>query len=129
MNLELPLDGSVRERLRAVSSGVFGAAGAFEVLLELALRDEVYSAGVAELTGAHESYTSTFLRRLERLELIELAPQSGGMRRKHYRRRDSPLWELVTAWARDIARSAASEEVRITRVAAQVAAPLDRGPV
>jgi len=114
MNLELPLDGKSRAKLRALSDVVFGSAASLEILLAFALNDEVYIGELAHLAGAHESYTSTFVRRLETVGVVEQAPRAAGMRRKYYRRRESPMWHLVVAWTEDLLHP--TDEVRITRL-------------
>lgn len=99
MNIELPLDGPARKRLRPVSRAVFQSMYALEVLVAIAQADRFYQAELAGLAGCQPNYAGEFMKRLAAGRLIEPVPTEPGQNRIYYRRLPSPLWDLCLRWA------------------------------
>ena len=102
MNIELPLDGNQRERLRPLSKALFQSEYALEACLLLAQEPRFYSAQLAEATGCQPSYAGPFLRRLEKAGLVQRLPQEDGQRRRYLQRCPSPIWDMLQHLAKDL---------------------------
>jgi hypothetical protein len=102
MKIELPLDGTARNRLRPASRAVFQSKYAFEGMLLIAQEDRFYPSQVAEMTGCEPNFAGTFIKRLATAGLVEPLDHQPGQNRKYYRRLPSPIWDFCLRWAREL---------------------------
>lgn len=102
MKIELPLDGTARERLRGVSKGVFQNKYEFEVVLVIAQRDRFYPSEVAGLAGCAPNQAGQIIDRLAAADLVEPLEKEPGQARNYFRRRPSSFWDLAFVWAEEL---------------------------
>jgi hypothetical protein len=102
MNLELPLDGTTRSKLRPTSKALFRSDFALEAYLLIAGQDRFYKGQLAKATGCQANFAGDFLRRLESNRLIERLPQEEGQTRHYYRKLPSPIWTFIKDLAQGI---------------------------
>lgn len=99
MNIELPLDGKQRQGLRPLSRALFQSQYALEAYLLIASSERFYKAQLAEVTGCQPSYATSFLRRLESVQLVERLPTEEGQQRQYLRKAPSPIWDHLVSLA------------------------------
>lgn len=100
MNIALPLDGTLRSRLRPLSKAVFKSDYALEIFLAMHSTARFYATGLTTLVpGCQPSYALETMRRLSAAGLIEPLDPEEGQQRKYYRTVASPFWQLVVGWA------------------------------
>lgn len=116
MNIELPLDGKQRQRIRPVSKTLFHSEYAVEAFLLIAESQRFYKAQFAELTGCQPSFASSFLQRLERERLVESAPSEEGQRRQYLQKAPSPIWEALVRLAEDLLSEDTAEDAQVTQL-------------
>jgi hypothetical protein len=102
MNIELPLDGTARDKLRPVSKALYGSDFVLEALLVMAQEPRFFGGQLATLSGCEGSYASGLLKRFVEVRLIETLPKEPGQSRKYYRTLPSPLWEASVALAQSL---------------------------
>jgi hypothetical protein len=102
MNIDLPLDGASRERMRPLSRALFNSACAFEALILIAQRERFFPKELADLAGCHGSYSGQLLRRLEGGGLVKPLPRDPSTRNRFYVRLPSPVWARVLSLADDL---------------------------
>jgi hypothetical protein len=115
MNIELPLDGKQRARLRPVSKGLFHSEYALEAFLLILQEPRVYSAQVAGVTGCQPNFAGSLLRRLETGGLVEALPLEEGQRRHYFRRRPSPIWDPLLEMIGLLLQEPESEVTRLPK--------------
>lgn len=107
MKIDLPLDGTLRDRLRPLSKAIFKSEYALEIFLVMASADRFYASEFAALVpGCQGSFVNETIRRLCGAGLIKPLAKEPGQQRNYYRRVSSPFWDLVTVWARALIDSA-----------------------
>lgn len=113
--IDLPLDRTAQGRVRPVSRAVFKSDFALELMTAIAQEDRFYSTGLAELApGCKVNYVSeSLVKRLLAAGLIEAAEKPPGQQRDYYRRRPSPLWELVAPWMASLLDEGGSNLARL----------------
>jgi hypothetical protein len=97
MNIELPLDGKQRSRLRPVSKGLFHSEYALEAFLLILNQKQFFSGQVADATGCQPNFAGALVRRLQKAGLVEALPRDPGQRRHYFRRRPSGIWQAIEA--------------------------------
>jgi DNA-binding MarR family transcriptional regulator len=95
MNIDLPLDGKQRHKLRPVSKVLLHSEYALEAYLLITQEPRFYAGQLAEVTGCQPSYAGPFVRRLEDAGLVERLPREAGQRRVYLQKLPSPVWEML----------------------------------
>lgn len=116
MNIELPLDGKQRERVRPLSKTLFQSEYALEAFLLIAGSQRFYKAQLAAITGCQPSYASSFLHRLQKDGLVEPAPAEEGQRRQYLKKAPSPIWETLIRLAEELLQENAVEDAQVTQL-------------
>jgi hypothetical protein len=102
MNIDLPLDGTTRDKLRPVSKALYGSDFVLEALLVMAQEPRFFGGQLAAMSGCEGSYASALLKRFAEVKLIETLPKEPGQSRKYYRTLPSPLWDASVSLAESL---------------------------
>jgi len=114
MNIELPLDGSLRAQVRPVSKALFHSDYSVEAMLLILGRERFYGAEIASATGCQPNFASSLLSRLEAAGLVEKLPSEDGQLRRYYRRRPSPIWDALGQIVEELVKEPAAQVAQLT---------------
>jgi hypothetical protein len=114
MNLELPLDGTARSRVRPVSKALFHSEYTAEAILLMLGEDRFYGAQIAAATGCQPNFASSLLTRFESVGLLERLPPEEGQLRRYYRRRPSTMWDSLGTIIEDLLKEPPPQVAQLT---------------
>lgn len=114
MNIELPLDGNQRSRLRPVSKALFHSEYALEAFLLMVQEPRFFKQQVANASGCAPNFAAAFLKRLEGERLIERISTEEGQRRHYFQKVPSPVWDALLQLAESLLRQ--PQEAQVARL-------------
>lgn len=116
MNIELPLDGKQRNRIRPASKALFHSDYALEAFLVIAQTPRFYKSQISDITGCQPSFATSFVNRLEAGHLVEPVPTEEGQRRKYLRKSPSPIWNSMIHLASELLSEEALPSAEVTHL-------------
>jgi hypothetical protein len=116
MNIELPLDGKQRARLRPISKTLFHSEYALEAFLLIAKEARFFKGQVAEAAGCQPNYAAAFLKRLEGEQFIERLPTEAGQRRHYFCKVPSPVWTALVQLTEALLQEPVERDAQVTRL-------------